>query len=95
MNEQSVLFNLICSLSQLRARVGKGSLGHGSPRQYFGPVWLGHGAMCQFHQLFMAALHSRCRHYIFVPFLLHLFLPRLILAVADCMSTILLHMVWL
>ena len=49
----------------------------------------------------MAALRSRCGHYIFVLwfllssffFLLFLF-PRLISAVAEWMSTILLHMVW-
>jgi len=44
----------------------------------------------------MAALHNRCRHYIFV---LHLsssswFFPCLISAVGDWMSTILPHMVW-
>jgi len=43
----------------------------------------------------MVALHSRCRRYIFVLFLsfFFLFFPRLISAVADCMSTILLQMV--
>jgi len=45
--------------------------------------------------LFVAALRSRCRHCIFVLlFLLLLFFPRLISAIADWMSTILLHMVW-
>jgi len=45
----------------------------------------------------MAALRSRCGHYIFVLFfLLSFFLsfPRLISAVPDCMCTILPHMVW-
>ena len=37
----------------------------------------------------MAALRSRCGHYIFVLFLLLGFFPRLISAVADWMSTIL------
>jgi len=46
----------------------------------------------------MAALHSRCGHYIFALWFLLLssfFFPRLISAVADWMSTILLHMVCL
>jgi len=43
--------------------------------------------------LIMAALHSRCGHYIFALWFL-LFFPRLISAVADWMSTILPHMVW-
>jgi len=45
----------------------------------------------------MAALRSRCGHYIFVLFLsffLSSFFPRLISAVADWMSTTLPHMVW-
>jgi len=47
----------------------------------------------------MAAVHSRCGHYIFaLRFLLlsasSFFFPRLISAVAEWMSTILLHMVW-
>jgi len=43
----------------------------------------------------MAALRSRCGHYIFVLFLLLLtFFPRLISAVADWMSTLLRHMMW-
>jgi len=41
----------------------------------------------------MAALRSRCRHYIFVLFLLSSFFPRLISAIADWMSAILPHMV--
>jgi len=43
---------------------------------------------------FMAALSSRCRHYIFaLLFLLSsIFFPRLISAVTDWMSTILPHM---
>jgi len=47
--------------------------------------------------LIMAALHSSCRHYIFALWFLLLllpFFPRLISAVAELMSTILLHMVW-
>ena len=39
-----------------------------------------------------ATLHGRCGHYIFVMFVL--FFPRLISAVTDWMSTILLHMAW-
>jgi len=47
----------------------------------------------------MAALRSRCGHYIFVLFLSSSsfflgFFPRLISAVADWMSAILAHMVW-
>jgi len=44
----------------------------------------------------MAALHSRCGHYIFCPVSIFLLLsfPHLISAAADWMSTILLHMVW-
>jgi len=44
----------------------------------------------------MAALHSRCRHYIFALWflLLSILFPRLISAVGDWMCTILLHMVW-
>ena len=46
----------------------------------------------------MAALRSRCGHYIFALWFLSiyllLFLPRLISAIADWMSTILAHMVW-
>jgi len=50
-------------------------------------------------QFIMAALHSRCGHYIFALwfFLLSFFLsffPCLISVVADWMSTILPHMVW-
>jgi len=41
----------------------------------------------------MAILRSRFGHYILVLFLSSFF-PRLISAVADWMSTILLHMVW-
>jgi len=49
--------------------------------------------------LVMAALHSRCGHYIFILwfltfFLLFSFFPRLISTVADWMCTILPHMVW-
>ena len=47
----------------------------------------------------MATLRSTCEHYIFalwflLPSIFFLFLPRLILAVAEWMSIILLHMVW-
>ena len=50
--------------------------------------------------LVMAALRSRCGHYIFalwflsIFYLLSFFVPRLISAAADWMSTILPHMVW-
>jgi len=50
-----------------------------------------------FHEIIMAALHSKCEHYIFALWFLSFFLsffPRLISAVADWMSTILRHMVW-
>jgi len=46
-----------------------------------------------FSSLIMAALHSRCGHYIFCRGF-YFFCPRLISAVADWMSTILPHMVW-
>jgi len=46
----------------------------------------------------MAALRNRCGHYIFVLWFLSpfffFFIHRLISAVADWMSTLLLHMVW-
>ena len=42
----------------------------------------------------MAALRSGCGHYIFAPWVLLSFFPRLISAVTDWMSTILAHMVW-
>jgi len=47
----------------------------------------------------MAALRSRCGHYIFALWFLSIFLsiffiPRLISAVGDWMPTILRHMVW-
>ena len=45
-------------------------------------------------RLIMAALRSRCGHYIFAPWFLSSFFPRLISAVTDWMSTILPHMVW-
>jgi len=56
-------------------------------------------AMMYFAALFMATLRRRCGHYIFAlwffsVFYLLLFIPRLISAVADWMSTILAHMVW-
>jgi len=44
--------------------------------------------------IFMAALRSRCGHYILVLFLSTSFFPCLIAAVADWMSAILPHMVW-
>jgi len=44
--------------------------------------------------IIMAALHSRCGHYIFILWFLLLLFTRLISAVADWMSIILLHMVW-
>jgi len=44
--------------------------------------------------IIMAALRSRCRHYIFAPWFLLSFFRRLILAVGDWMSIILPHMVW-
>jgi len=47
--------------------------------------------------ILMAALRSRCEHYIFVLFLsssFTFFFPRLISAVADWMSTVLPHLVW-
>jgi len=47
---------------------------------------------------FMAALCSRCGHYVFLScgffFFLLSFFPRLISAVADWMSTVLSHMMW-
>jgi len=52
------------------------------------------------HPLIMAALRSRCGHYIFalwfllLSFFFLLFFPRLISAVAEWMSAILVHMVW-
>jgi len=45
----------------------------------------------------MAALRSRCRHYIFALLFfsfLFFFIPRLISAAADFMSTTLPHMAW-
>ena len=48
--------------------------------------------------IFMAALHSRCGHYIFSvvsSFYLLMFFPRIFSAIADWMSTILAHMMWL
>jgi len=44
--------------------------------------------------IIMAALRSRCGHHIFAMWFLSVFFPRLISAVADWMSTILLHIVW-
>ena len=47
-------------------------------------------------ELFMVALYNRADYYIFILWflLLSIFFPRLISAVAEWMSTILLHMVW-
>jgi len=42
----------------------------------------------------MAALHSRCGHYISVQWFFLSFFPRLISTAAEWMSTILWHMVW-
>jgi len=42
----------------------------------------------------MATLRSRCGHYFILWSLLLSSFPRLILAVADWKSTILLHMMW-
>jgi len=52
--------------------------------------------MLYMHNLiFMAAVRSRCGHYIFILwFLLSSFFPRLISAVADWMSTTHPHMLW-
>jgi len=47
--------------------------------------------------LVMAALRSRCGHYIFAMWFLSFYLsffPRLMSAIADWMSAILPHMVW-
>jgi len=61
---------------------------------YFGRLW---SKICT---LFMAALRSRCGHHIFALwflsyiYLLSFFIPRLISAAADWMSTIRRHMVW-
>jgi len=56
------------------------------------------GMLYLHNDIFMAALCNRVGHYIFaLRFLLLLSIfvfPRLISAVADWMSTILLHMVW-
>jgi len=54
-------------------------------------------ALCKcVHIIIMAALRSRCGHYIFALWFLSIFffILRLILAAADWMSTILPHMVW-
>ena len=50
----------------------------------------------QYSHLVMAALRSRCGHYIFAlsSIFFYLFFPRLISAATDWMSTILLHMAW-
>ena len=46
------------------------------------------------HGILMVALWNRADHYIFILWFLLSIFPRLISAVADWMSTILLHMVW-
>ena len=63
-------------------------------------LWCGSDLLfsCLSFKIFMAALRSRCGHYIFVLwFLLSIyrsFSPRLISAVAEWISTIPLHVVW-
>jgi len=54
---------------------------------------LSHWASFTVLRFIMAALCSRCGHYIFALWFLS-FYPRLISSAADWMSTILLHMVW-
>jgi len=51
---------------------------------------------CSMVVIIMAALHSRCGHYIFALWFLlsSSFFPHVISVVADWMSTILPHMVW-
>ena len=44
--------------------------------------------------LTMAALRSRCGHYVFALWFLLSFFPRLISAITDWMSAVLTHMVW-
>jgi len=71
------------------------------------PRWVGWTSVAQLfltlyicsndnHFLFMAALRSRCRHYIFALWFLSsiFFIPRLISAVRGWMFTILPHMAW-
>jgi len=50
-----------------------------------------------YYNFITATLRSRCGHYIFALWFLlsSTFFPRLISAVAEWMSTILVHMVWL
>jgi len=48
----------------------------------------------QYIVVIMATLRGRCRHYIFVLFLILSFFCRLISSVPDWMSTILPHMMW-
>ena len=69
--------------------------------QIYASAWLFVSPMyyfCLTHTcLVMAALRSRCGHYIFTLWFLlssFFFIPRLISAAADWMSTILPHMVW-
>ena len=59
------------------------------------PTIPGAQCTCWSSCIIMAALRSRCGHYIFALwFVSSSFFPRLISAVADWMSTILAHMVW-
>jgi len=60
-----------------------------------------YNALCNIYHFTMAALRSRCGHYIFILwfllsffFFFFFFFPRLISAVGNWMSTILPHMVW-
>jgi len=68
------------------------------PYSYFIRVWIHcvYGVYQSTKLFIMAALRSRCGHYIFALwFLLSSFVfTRLIWAVAEWMSTILLYMVW-
>ena len=98
------IFRGSCCLTEFRhvqnspcVQVFENRLAFGKVRGYF----FGHGVHCIIiclvlveFVLFMAVLHSRCGHYIFVLFLSFFFFPCLISAVTNWMSTILLHMVW-
>jgi len=69
------------------SRMSRGSV---ATRLKTGPYYKLPAACLHAGEIIMAALRSRCGHYILVLFLL----SRLILAVAEWMSTILPHMVW-
>jgi len=64
-------------------------------------LWKGWSYEARYLRRIMAAIWNRAGHYIFAlwflssSFFISFFFPRLISAVADWMSTILLHMVWL